>query len=245
MNLIISNQAISTHNGLYSLNDLHKVSGGAKKHEPYQFMRNQETKELIAEIESEKQIAYHTVKGGNTKTTKQGTFVCRELVYAYAMWISPKFHLMVIRAFDRMTKGEHIPCLSKPQSNQLSDKDWTNLKRLVWLCENNFKMQGSAGHAIWARLRAVTGVKSPQKFSREHLPILAVELERIFRMSELYGRVAQATERLIIRNVLKYGDDEPMEFFLAEMVEKATDYNQAKAERLPKFFDKELLELVA
>lgn len=245
MNLIISNQAISTHNGLYSLNDLHKVSGGAKKHEPYQFMRNQETKELIAEIESEKQIAYHTVKGGNTKTTKQGTFVCRELVYAYAMWISPKFHLMVIRAFDRMTKGEHIPCLSKPQSNQLSDKDWTNLKRLVWLCENNFKMQGSAGHAIWARLRAVTGVKSPQKFSREHLPILAVELERIFRMSELYGRVAQATERLIIRNVLKYGDDEPMEFFLAEMVEKATDYNQAKAERLPAFFGKELLELVA
>lgn len=245
MNLIISNQAISTHNGLYSLNDLHKVSGGAKKHEPYQFMRNQETKELIAEIESEKQIAYHTVKGGNTKTTKQGTFVCRELVYAYAMWISPKFHLMVIRAFDRMTKGEHIPCLSRPQSNQLSDKDWTNLKRLVWLCENNFKMQGSAGHAIWARLRAVTGVKSPQKFSREHLPILAVELERIFRMSEQYARARQATERLIIRNVLKYGDDEPMEFFLAEMVEKATDYNQAKAERLPKFFDKELLELVA
>ena len=245
MNLIISNQAISTHNGLYSLNDLHKVSGGAKKHEPYQFMRNQETKELIAEIESEKQIAYHTVKGGNTKTTKQGTFVCRELVYAYAMWISPKFHLMIIRAFDRMTKGEHIPCLSKPQSNQLSDKDWTNLKRLVWLCENNFKMQGSAGHAIWARLRAVTGVKSPQKFSREHLPILAVELERIFRMSEQYARARQATERLIIRNVLKYGDDEPMEFFLAEMVEKATDYNQAKAERLPKFFDKELLELVA
>lgn len=131
------------------------------------------------------------------------------------------------------------------QSNQLSDKDWTNLKRLVWLCENNFKMQGSAGHAIWARLRAVTGVKSPQKFSREHLPILAVELERIFRMSEQYARARQATERLIIRNVLKYGDDEPMEFFLAEMVEKATDYNQAKAERLPKFFDKELLELVA
>lgn len=106
-------------------------------------------------------------------------------------------------------------------------------------------MQGSAGHAIWARLRAVTGVKSPQKFSREHLPILAVELERIFRMSEQYARARQATERLIIRNVLKYGDDEPMEFFLAEMVEKATDYNQAKAERLPKFFDKELLELVA
>lgn len=131
------------------------------------------------------------------------------------------------------------------QSNQLSDKDWTNLKRLVWLCENNFKMQKSAGFAIWARLRAVTGVKSPTKFSREHLPIIVTELERIFRMSEQYARARQATERLIIRNVLKYGDDEPMEFFLSELVEQATDYNQAKAERLPAFFGKELLELVA
>lgn len=131
------------------------------------------------------------------------------------------------------------------QSNQLSDKDWTNLKRLVWLCENNFKMQKSAGFAIWARLRAVTGVKSPAKFSREHLPIIVTELERIFRMSEQYARARQATERLIIRNVLKYGDDEPMEFFLSELVEQATDYNQAKAERLPAFFGKELLELVA
>lgn len=131
------------------------------------------------------------------------------------------------------------------QSNTLSDKDWTNLKRLVWLCERNFKMQGSAGHAIWSRLRAVTGVKSPAKFSREHLPIIATELERIFRMSEQYARARQATEQLIIRNVLKYGDDEPMEFFLSELVEQATDYNQAKAERLPAFFGKELLELVA
>ncbi len=38
MNLIISNQAISTHNGLYSLNDLHKVSGNEKRHEPNRFM---------------------------------------------------------------------------------------------------------------------------------------------------------------------------------------------------------------
>ncbi|UZA04903.1 KilA-N domain-containing protein [Moraxella bovis] len=246
MNLIISipTQAdfiINQVNGLYSLNDLHKASGNDEKHRPTWFIRNQQTQELIAEIESENTIAYHTINGGKNR----GTYACRELVYAYAMWISPKFHLMVIRAFDRMTKGEHIPCLGKPQTNELSDKDWINLKRLVWLCENNFKMQKSAGHAIWARLRAVTGVKSPKKFSREHLPIIASELERIFRMSEQYSRAMQATERLIIRNVLKYGDDEPMEFFLLEMVEKATDYNQAKAERLPAFFGKELLELVA
>ena len=105
MNLIIANQAINQHNGLFSLNDLHKVSGGLTKHQPTNFLRNEETKALIAEIESENQIAYHTVQGGNTKIVKQGTYVCKELVYRYAMWISAKFSLMVIRAFDALNTG--------------------------------------------------------------------------------------------------------------------------------------------
>ncbi|ELA08725.1 KilA, /APSES-type HTH DNA-binding domain [Moraxella macacae 0408225] len=116
-NLVIANQAISTHNGLYSLNDLHKASGGADKHRPAFFLRNQETKELIAEVEQNSNCAdLHSLKINQiaviTKEgTKGGTFVCRELVYRYAMWISAKFSLMVIRAFDALNTGA-IPCLS-------------------------------------------------------------------------------------------------------------------------------------
>ncbi|WP_323842647.1 MULTISPECIES: KilA-N domain-containing protein [unclassified Moraxella] len=109
-NLVISNQAISTHNGLFSLNDLHKVSGNDKNHQPSNFMANKQTQALIAELENENQIAYDTVIG---KGKKQGTYACRELVYAYAMWISAKFSLMVIRAFDAMNTGA-IPCLAQP-----------------------------------------------------------------------------------------------------------------------------------
>ena len=71
MNLIISNHTISQDkNGFFSLNDLHKVSGGASKHQPSNFMRNAETQELIKEIELEKSnssnlmsIAYTTTEG--------------------------------------------------------------------------------------------------------------------------------------------------------------------------------------
>ena len=89
--------------GRYCLHDLHKASGGAEKHQPAFFIRNKQTKDLIAEIESEKhsanlQSAVKTINGGNSR----GTYVVKELVYSYAMWISAKFHLTVIRAYDAM-----------------------------------------------------------------------------------------------------------------------------------------------
>ncbi|SIR77545.1 KilA-N domain-containing protein, partial [Moraxella cuniculi DSM 21768] len=126
--LTINAQAISQLNGLYSLNDLHKASGNEKNHQPSNFMANKQTKELITEIESENTIAYHTINGGHNR----GTYVCEELVYAYAMWISAKFNLMVIRAFKALNTGA-IPCLPKttPADRRLSATQIAQIRAAV------------------------------------------------------------------------------------------------------------------
>lgn len=107
-NINIAGTTIHMVDGLYSLNDLHRASGGKNKHRPSLFVANQETQALIREIELENPkagipaLAIKTVHGGHHR----GTYVCKELVYRYAMWVSPKFSLAVIRTFDNLVQGQ-------------------------------------------------------------------------------------------------------------------------------------------
>lgn len=98
--LDICNTAIRRdHAGRYCLNDLHKASGGEKRKGPSYWIANAQTKELIDELATTG-IPVVTLEGAGG-----GTYVCKELVYAYAMWISPAFHLKVIRAFDALVSA--------------------------------------------------------------------------------------------------------------------------------------------
>lgn len=99
--------------GRYCLNDLHRAAGGEKRHQPSDWLRQQQTQELIAEmsipgIPGVKQNQPLAKRAGAPETGG-GTFVCKELVYAYAMWISPAFHLKVIRAYDAMVTQPAFP----------------------------------------------------------------------------------------------------------------------------------------
>ena len=87
--------------GRFSLNDLHQAAGGEEHHKPSRFTRTDTFTALVEALRPE--MASDPVVA--VSTGKPGTFVARELVYAYAMWISPAFHLQVIRTFDALATG--------------------------------------------------------------------------------------------------------------------------------------------
>lgn len=115
--LIIGTASIRQIDGLYSLNDLHKASGGEEKHRPAFFLRLDQTQALIAEINCADLHSLETREGRNG-----GTYACKELVIAYAAWISPAFHLKVIRVFLAQV-GRTLPApetITKAQQGELS-----------------------------------------------------------------------------------------------------------------------------
>lgn len=123
--LTISSSEIRQIDGLYSLNDLHIASGGDKKYQPSNFIRSEQTQALIAELNSSDMRNLNNentlIKGTNShllplrieKGRNGGTYACKELVIAYAAWISPAFHLKVIRVFLGATRPA-LPAPSRP-----------------------------------------------------------------------------------------------------------------------------------
>ncbi|HCL5074822.1 TPA: KilA-N domain-containing protein [Salmonella enterica] len=108
MNAAIAISDVSIHQdteGRYSLNDLHKASGGEQRHEPNRWMRLDQTKEMIEVIINAQIWAFEPVL--SRRGCRGGTYVCKELVYSYAMWVSAEFHLAVIHAYDAMMTAQH------------------------------------------------------------------------------------------------------------------------------------------
>lgn len=116
-NIIISDIKIHMDaEGRYSLNDLHKAAGKEHRHLPNYWLDLQQTKELIEEIlntgfpvfknDDVLKDGIPTFKPVTSKKGRYGgTYVCKELVYSYGMWISAAFALKVIRAYDALVSG--------------------------------------------------------------------------------------------------------------------------------------------
>lgn len=154
------------------------------------------------------------------------------------------------RQFQDWVFNEVLPAIRKtgkyqaptPSKEYLSNQDWDNLKRLVWLCEKEFFCKKSAGYAIWKRLREVTGVKSPEKFEVQHLPILAQEFNRLLTAIEAFGNAKRQAEATFIKHILRYADDEMLSHLIEDVANQ--EFHQQLQQQLPTVFNRDCLALI-
>lgn len=188
----IVDTVISTdHEGRFCLNDLHKAAGGEDRHVPGYWLENRQTAELIAELET---TGIPVVKKPGRAG---GTYACKELVYAYAMWISPKFHLEVIRTFDAAATGQ-AAVVAAPKPSAISPaKEFRaifGIARLIGLDKNAAAISANQGTA------ALTGVNMLQLMDRTHLATPAQEI--YYTPTELGSRFvksAKAFNQLLVQ----------------------------------------------
>ena len=173
--IILGDVTVRQHDGLFSLNDLHRASGGEDRHQPAKFVRLDQTEALIAEIGSSPEMeSLKTIVG---KGKAQGTYACRELVIAYAAWINAAFHLKVIRVFLAVTAPQPAPYTVQP-GDTLNEAQQTALRALL---ESNVKRlpqekQAAAMVGGWSKLKAHFGVpyrQIPASEFTESLSIIA------------------------------------------------------------------------
>lgn len=120
MDLVINEINISKDDmGRYSLNDLHKASGGKDKDRPTFFMRTKGFKETVEFLNVHKR----TVSPFERKAGRYngGTWICEELVLEYAMWLSVEFKLEVMNFFIK-SKGSDNQEFTMNELNAISKR---------------------------------------------------------------------------------------------------------------------------
>lgn len=114
---VIAGIAITTDTeGRFNLNCLHRSSGTGKEKAPNEWLRLKQTKELVAELDSNllksiqtgnlrsAQKSVSVINGGNSP----GTFAHELLAVEYAGWISPAFRLEVNQSFIDYRTGKRV-----------------------------------------------------------------------------------------------------------------------------------------
>lgn len=87
--------------------------------------------------------------------------------------------------------------------NYLTNNDMENIKRLVWHCSSFMDYEDGFSRSVWYALRAKTGVKSPEVFKVEDLPLLGEEFERIIQIIEPYLAARRESEKLLLSRLIR------------------------------------------
>lgn len=100
-NVLKNTLANPEFDGLYSLKALSVSTGDYESNKPYDFLRQPRLKEYL-----HKSLVLNILTTRKTQGRNGDTFVNKQLVYRYAMWVSDEFYDLVISVFDAMLHGQ-------------------------------------------------------------------------------------------------------------------------------------------
>ena len=100
--------------GWYNLNTLRKAAGNLRRHEVANWIGQTNTLDLIEKISITGNPVYESRRG--SERNGGGTWACRDLVFAYAEWISAEFHKAVLETFSAAVDGDAVKAVETAQS---------------------------------------------------------------------------------------------------------------------------------
>lgn len=108
--------------GRFCLNDMHRAAVAAghdyKRCQVEHFTRTDTTRALVNELRINGELDFEPL--ASTVGRYGGTFAIRELVVAYAAWISPAFHVKVLQVFLAVAAPAR-PALARPQPDYMAE----------------------------------------------------------------------------------------------------------------------------
>jgi hypothetical protein len=149
--------------GRYCLNDLHRASGGHKRHRPGYWLTNAQTKALAAELKGGAGNPAGPIATLNDGINN-GTYVAKELVYAYAMWISPAFALKVIRTYDALVQAQIDKLNDLSHRRARAEIEYLEAEAEASRCGFGLRKWRDVGPALTARLQALRDESQPGLF---------------------------------------------------------------------------------
>ena len=125
------------------------------------------------------------------------------------------------KKFKKWVTSEVLPAIRKTGKyeapkpvvtpNYVTANDMENIKRLVWHCSSFMDYEEVFSRAVWYALRDKVGVKSPEAFKVEDLPLLGEEFNRIIHIIQPYLKARREAEKQLISRLIRgRGDYEPI-----------------------------------
>ena len=162
--------------GRYNLNDLHHAGGSKPKHRPSLWLANQQTQELVNELNAEAGNPALAIQRGGAAS---GSYGCREIALAYAAWIAPAFHVRVLRAADAAFRGREQPA----QQMQAALNDPATLRALLLnQADACIRLESEAGRLQVEVDRQAPKVAAFQRLDSAHEAVSMTEAAKILGM---------------------------------------------------------------